>query len=816
VQPADVSPVFDAAAGPAVPVAGSVGRLVSRMWSVAIGDPALPTPRLVPDSADLSGGVIVLVDVSTDVERGLVSCWLDRVCLGADAPRIERYEADDPRLGERLARGDDPLVVPVRVAWVPRERGESRAMHLLDLVTLNDPRDPYEYRQVDILRRMPDRCRLLAGAPATLGELRARWEDRSGGSEDSVEFAAFVARRALLALERAELAVIGVRYKVPRLVIEEISGSARFREKLAALAEREQRPLREVGKEARSYFRELVPRHSNLVMDAFSGVGRVMYGRAYDVEIDRTRLEQLREVNKRHALIFLPAHKSYLDWFALPAAFDEAGFPPNHILAGINLDFFPLGALARRSGTVFLRRSFRDNDVYKLVLREYFTYLVSKRFNIGWAIEGGRTRTGKLRPPKYGLLTYLLDGYTAGEVEDVMLVPVSVQYDQLYEVGAIAAEAHGATKQAEGLPWLLDFARAQRQRFGKLRIGFGEPISVRTSLGSPQDFAAIDRRASALELQKLALKVCVGINRVTPVTPLSLTTLALLGVGGRAQTLVEIRSILNPLLGYVDQRKLPSTGLDGLRTETGVKRVLAALTRHGVVEGFDDGPEPVWMIGRGQELVAAFYRNGVIHWFVNRAILELALVHAARIEGGGSVRDTWQECLRLRDLFKFEFFFTSKPEFDQEIRAETALLDPEWETKRAFSDHVRNAIDNSGVFVAHRVLRSFIEAYKLVADCLADRDPRRAFAHDAFLDECQNTGRMLIMQQRLASPESVSRELFGTAIQLAGHRDLLDPGREQLTAARAAFAAELESVAARVALIDQLDAEHYQRRPAIS
>jgi glycerol-3-phosphate O-acyltransferase len=458
----------------------------------------------------------------------------------------------------------------------------------------------------------------------------------------------------------------------------------------------------------------------------------------------------------------------------------------------------------------------RGEPVYKLVLREYIGYLARKRFNLEWYLEGGRTRTGKLRPPKYGLLTYLLDGYTAGEVEDVMLVPVSVQYDQLYEVGAIAAEAHGATKQAEGLPWLLDFARAQRQRFGKLRIGFGEPISVRTSLGSPQDFAAIDRRARALELQKLALKVCVGINRVTPVTPLSLTTLALLGVGGRAQTLVEIRSILNPLLGYVDQRKLPSTGLDGLRTETGVKRVLAALTRHGVVEGFDDGPEPVWMIGRGQELVAAFYRNGVIHWFVNRAILELALVHAARIEGGGSVRDTWQECLRLRDLFKFEFFFTSKPEFDQEIRAETALLDPEWETKRAFSDHVRNAIDNSGVFVAHRVLRSFIEAYKLVADCLADRDPRRVFAHDAFLDECQNTGRMLIMQQRLASPESVSRELFGTAIQLAGHRDLLDPGREQLTAARAAFAAELESVAARVALIDQLDAEHYQRRPAIS
>jgi glycerol-3-phosphate O-acyltransferase len=778
---------------------------------------AQPAPPLIPDGADPSGGVIVIADVSTDVERGLVAGWLDGVdAERVDAPEVERFEAGDPRLAERLARGDDPLVVPVRVAWVPRERGESRMTHLLDLVTLNDPRHPYGYRQLDILRRTPDRCRLLAGAPATVGELRSRWEARSGGSRDRTEFAAFVGRQAVLALERAELSVIGVRYKVPRMVIEEISGSARFQEKLAALAERERRPLPELEKEARAYFRELVPHHSNLVMDAFSGLGRLMYGRAYDVEIDHTRLEQLREVNKRHALIFLPAHKSYLDWFAVPAAFDEAGFPPNHVLAGINLDFFPLGPLARRSGTVFLRRSFRDNDVYKLVLREYFSYLVSKRFNIGWSIEGGRTRTGKLRPPKYGLLTYVLDGYTAGDVEDVMLVPVSVQYDQLYEVGAMAAEAHGVAKKAEGLPWLLDFARAQGQGFGKLHIGFGDPISVRASLGSPQDFAAIDRGAKALELQKLALKVCVGINQVTPVTPLSLTTLALLGVGGRALTLLEIRSILNPLLGYVDQRRLPSTGLDGLRTEIGVRRVLDALTRHGVVEGFDEGPEPVWMIGKGQELVAAFYRNGVIHWFVNRAILELALVYASRIEGGGGVRETWEECLRLRDLFKFEFFFTSRAEFDREIRAETALLDPQWETKeRAFSDQVRDAIDQSGVFVAHRVLRSFIEAYKLVADCLARRDPRTGWDEEKFLDDCQNTGRMLSMQQRLASPESVSRELFRTAIQLAGHRDLLDPGREKLKAARTAFAEELESVAARVALIDQLDAQHYGRRPAI-
>jgi glycerol-3-phosphate O-acyltransferase len=795
----------------------NIERLAGRVRPSGPGDATGPLPPLLPAGADLSKGVIVLAEVATDVERRLVDQWLERSTFnGTDPASIERYEIDDPRLGERLSRGDDPLVVPVRVAWVPRTRGQSRATHLFDLLTLNDPRRPHAYRQSTILRREPERCLRLAGAPATASELRERWMDRAGGGADPAEFAGFVGRQAVLALERAELAVVGARYKVPQLVIEEITGSARFREKLAAIAEREGRPVEMLATEADSYFRELVPHHSNLVMDAFAGLGRLLYGRAYDVQIDRSRLEELREANKRHALIFLPAHKSYLDWFVVPAVFDQAGFPPNHTLAGINLDFFPLGPLARRSGTVFLRRTFRDNNVYKLVLREYFTYLVSKRFNIGWSIEGGRTRTGKLRPPKYGLLTYVLDGYTAGEVDDIMLVPISVAYDQLYEVGAMAEEAHGAKKKAEGLPWLLDFARAQGQAFGTLQIGFGAPISVRESLGAPEQFSAIDRKAKQLELQKLALKVCVGINQASPVTTLPLVTLALLGVGGRALTLAEIRSILEPLLAYVERRELPTAGLEGLHSAAGVTRVLDSLSRHGVVEAFDRGPEPVWAVGRGKELVAAFYRNGVIHWFVNRAILELALVHAARQEGGGTVADTWQECLRLRDLLKFEFFFTTRREFDQEMRVETALLDPQWESKRAFSEDVRRAIDESGVFVAHRVLRSFIEAYKIVADCLVARDPRRAWNEDEFLEDCQNMGRMLIMQQHLASPESVSRELFRTAIELAGHRDLLDPGREELAAARQAFAEELESVAQRVSIIDQLDAEHYARRPSIS
>ena len=93
----------------------------------------------------------------------------------------------------------------------------------------------------------------------------------------------------------------------------------------------------------------------------------------------------------------------------LRTALHRQGFAPNHVLGGLNVSFWPIGPVARRSGVVFIRRSVRGEPVYKLVLREYIGYLIRKRFNVEWYIEGGRTRTGKLRPPRYGLLNYLVD-----------------------------------------------------------------------------------------------------------------------------------------------------------------------------------------------------------------------------------------------------------------------------------------------------------------------------------------------------------------------------------------------------------------------
>ena len=135
-----------------------------------------------------------------------------------------------------------------------------------------------------------------------------------------------------------------------------------------------------------------------------TGALRPLHARAWDVQADTAGLERLRELNRRHPLVFLPSHRSYADPLVLADVLAEHDFPRNHVLGGDNLRFWPIGPLAKRAGIVFIRRSFGDDEVYKLAVREYFAFLLAKRFNLEWYMEGGRSRTGKLRPPRYGLL----------------------------------------------------------------------------------------------------------------------------------------------------------------------------------------------------------------------------------------------------------------------------------------------------------------------------------------------------------------------------------------------------------------------------
>ncbi|WP_036496312.1 glycerol-3-phosphate 1-O-acyltransferase [Nocardia sp. BMG111209] len=778
-----------------------------------------PSPA-PPDTAPHS--VVALVDASSSVERTLIGDWLAAggilAEVGVDAP-VTQLDLDAAAVADRLVgRRDDPLVVPVRVVWLPPERDGVRRTTFADLVFFNDPRRPNRLRQRRLVAKAPDRHLVLTGQPARLSELRANHPeaaDRSG----TEPFARAIVRAGTVALERAERAVIGDRYKVPRLVAEEILDSPEFLHRLDAIAVHTGTGSREVYRRAEKGLRELVAAQSRLVSDLFTQAMRPVHAWTWKVDSDVGRLDELRRLNRRHSLVFLPSHRSYVDAFVLGDALARHDFPPNHVVGGMNLGFWPMGPIARRTGTIFIRRSFGDDEVYKAVVEEYFAYLLAKRFNLEWYFEGGRTRTGKLRPPRYGLLNYLAAAIRSRRVDDVMLVPVSITYERLNELGAIASEQAGGTKEPEGLTWMARYIRNQQHSAGHVYLRFGAPLSARERLaahgdplvpapdpGAPVAPDTTERERNAV--QRLAFEVAVGINAVTPITVNALVTLVLLGVHERALTLGEVRRTLEPVRGYIRRRGLPGGELDSLGADHSLSVVLEQLSRAKVVTVFRGGLEPVYSIETGAHLEAAFYRNSAVHWFVNRAILELAVLAAVDAPPGAQLDTGWEIAYRLRDLLKFEFFFPERTEFAAQLTAEMLLVDPHWHERTAagtVGTDILAELTGTGFMMAHRVLRSFFDAQLVVAERLAADTEPGPLDRKQFLAECLAAGRQMLLQQRLHSPESVSTELFTSALKLAENHGLLDPDGPDLHARRVAFAAELRALGTRISYAASLD-----------
>jgi glycerol-3-phosphate O-acyltransferase len=404
----------------------------------------------------------------------------------------------------------------------------------------------------------------------------------------------------------------------------------------------------------------------------------------------------------------------------------------------------------------------------------------------------------------------------------VYLIPTSIAYDQIQDVGDYVAEQRGAAKQKESFGWFLRLIRSLQRRYGDIHIRFGEPISLQQALGPPDPTAEPNPDEQNLALQKVAFEVAVRINRVTPITPTSLVTLALLGVGDRALTLEETAKSLKNIIDYVRRRRLPTTTeLRDLDTPDGLRRALDALVESGVVSRFAEGPEPVYKIGSDQHLTAAYYRNTIIHFFVNGAIAELALLAAAEDDVGDRRAAFWEEAMQLRDLLKFEFFFSDKEEFRAELRDEVALHDPSWEASligvgegapagEGGAAAIHALIRRFKPFSAHRTLRPFVDAYRVVGDALEREDPAAPFDEQALLARCIALGKQYDLQRRVSSHESVSKVLFATALRLARNRGVVtgdvpaDPG--DLAFRLHAFAEEIRTVVRRVDAIDALAA----------
>jgi glycerol-3-phosphate O-acyltransferase len=744
------------------------------------------------DSFHPTGDTLVLASVGSPAEQGLLQDWLQQQRRERPDARVEVLHlpaTDDPpptvlaQLVEKLSADPDRSVVPVRVFWVPG--GLPTRSKVVSLISGRDTYRPPELLQHRILRKDPSRARVVAGEPAKVSELRQQWNDTTT-AENPREFARFVIRRAILAIERVELRLLGPEYKSPRLVKPEMLASTRFREGLDKI------PGATI-EQAGEMLDELSTGWSRFSVDLIPTMGRAIFSRGFDpnIDYDRSEIEAMRGSLEIHPAVLLFSHRSYLDGVIVPVAMQENRLPPVHTFAGINLSFGFMGPIFRHSGVIFLRRKL-DDPLYKYVLRQFVGYIVEKRFNLNWSIEGTRSRTGKMLPPKLGLLSYVADAYLDGRSEDILLQPVSISFDQLHETQEYAAYARGGEKTPEGLSWLYNFVKAQGERnYGKIYVRFPEAVSMRQYLGEPGGPIASDPDTKRLAMQKMAFEVAWRIQSVTPVNATGLVSALLLTTRGVALTLGQLHRTFQDSLDYLERKGTPMTNsLLRLRTVDGVKAAVDALSGGHPVTRIDSGREPVWLIEPQNEHEAAFYRNTLIASFLETSIIELALAHAARAESD-HLDVFWAQTARLRDLLKFDFYFADSATFRDNLTKEMSWTQ-DWEEQIASGRAgIEALLGAKRPLLGSAMLRPFVEAYEIVADVL--RDAPSDIAEKELTKLALGVGRQQVAQGKVRSNESVSALLFATARQVVADQNLLGRAPD-LSQRRTDFLRELRDI----------------------
>ena len=730
-----------------------------------------------PDIQDAT--IVFVLDARDDFEGELLREWVESAQPQSGPPprytfvELPRRRGDD-WLAELPQGGGAIWLQPLRIAWLPSPN-RRRDHPLLDYFR-GRLAQPGRARRRWLAKHHPERLAYIVGDGAFLDDMRTRQAE--AGVADR-RFTEFVTNQALIALERSERIFRGARYKVPRILPGEVFANAAFRDLIANIAQQRDRSVHGVLTQAERYLKEMAATQTPFTLEMINGLYRSAVRSHHDstIDVDEAQVARVADTMATRPVIFLISHKSMLDTMALSLVLFDADLPLPLTFGGINLNTPGLGALARRSGIIFLRRSFQDNEIYKATFRRYIDYLIEKRFSLLWALEGTRSRTGKLLPPRFGLFNYVFESIQRTTLYDVTFIPVSVAYDQITEVEDYSIEQRGQKKKPEGLTWPLRFLRRGRSR-GQVHLRFGEGLTVRELVEPAELEAGIDEHRKQTLVATLAFEVAVRMNAATPITATAIITLILLAAGNRAQSLAEIQALARAGAALIRRRHLEIVGRSQFQDADAVLATLAELHATGIVSYLDEGTERLYTISPDQHLNAAYYRNTAIHYFILDAFVEIALLDAAA-GTDDPVAAFFTRTAGLRELFKFEFYFPRRADYRAEVEKRARERFGDWEEiVRRDEAGVREALRDIQLLVAHGVLRSFVDAYRIVASVLADAGADAIDDEGSVLAQCLKTGKQQLLQRRVFSAESISKTLYQTGLQLAQYRRLLAANRE--------------------------------------
>jgi glycerol-3-phosphate O-acyltransferase len=456
-------------------------------------------------------------------------------------------------------------------------------------------------------------------------------------------------------------------------------------------------------------------------------------------EVDTAGLKRLRDLTKSGPVVLLPSHKSHVDYLVLSFLMFENNLPLPMIAAGDNLSFFPLGPVLRRAGGFFIRRSFQGDKLYAAAVEAYVRRLLREGHWLELFLEGGRSRTGKLLEPKFGLLAMIVDA-ALGVDKPVHFVPVSIGYERIVETSAYGHELSGGDKSKEDATGLLMSTQVLSHRYGRITVQFADALdlgSLRQELALPQHGPLNDAARRTL-VTRLGNRTMDAINQVTAVTPGALAALALLSSQRRSVAHEELMERCAKLLGVLrsmNARVTSRTMENGQLRAAGLYEAIQMFVDAGMLEVHTPeqtrtkserrsdrcGAGALYRVPENKRVELDTSKNHIVHFLVERGLLALSMLHHP-VEPVDEAT-LQKRVLRLSKLFKHEFRFRSGSAFDEIFTdtLATMLRNSELQSTRGKLQAGVGHDGWSGHFWLQTyasALKNFVEGYRVAARAL--------------------------------------------------------------------------------------------------
>lgn len=509
----------------------------------------------------------------------------------------------------------DVQVIPVSVLWGRKPGKEQNVKPYLE---------PMNATQKAISLLLAGRDCMVRFSPV----VSLRYMANSHGTDESI--AHKLARVARIHFSRQKMAASGPNLPVREQLFNRLLNSEVIRNAIADEAASKNISLEKAQKEAHSILDEVAANFSYSLVKNGDRILGWLWNKLYQGLNISNAATVRRLAQDGHEIVYVPCHRSHMDYLLLSYVLYNEGMVPPHIAAGINLNFFPAGPIFRRGGAFFIRRSFKGNRLYSTIFREYLAELFSKGYSVEYFSEGGRSRTGRLLQAKTGMLAMTIQAMLRGLNRPVTLVPVYIGYEHVMEVSTYAKELRGKRKEKENAGQVLRTIRKLRN-FGQGYVNFGEPIPLNQYLNeqvpewskdiNPMNPSRPDWLLPVVN--QLADKMMTHINDAAATNALTLCATALLASKQRAlakDTLItQIDSYLSLLKNapYSSTSTMPDKSAEQLVAHAiGLDKFVVESDTMGDIISLD----------REQSILMTYYRNNIIHLFAIPSLIAQLIV----------------------------------------------------------------------------------------------------------------------------------------------------------------------------------------------